>query len=70
MFSGLCAPLACIAGVERGREEGIKGGGSELSHSPPPPPLSAPATQATPFFPSRRSLYVSERQVQANLVFD
>ena len=37
MFSGLCAPLACIAGVERGREEGIKGGGSELFSLPASP---------------------------------
>ena len=70
MFSGLCAPLACIAGVERGREEGIKGREIEAFLTPRLPLPFRPATQATPFSPSRHSLYVSERQVQANLVFD
>ena len=51
MFSGLCAPLACIAGVERSREEGIKGREIEAFLTPRLPlPFRRLPLRLHPFF--------------------
>ena len=62
MFSGLCASLACIAGVERGREEGIKGGGLELFSLPASPsPFGLPLRLHPFFLRSARCTYLNAK---------